>query len=46
MTGLACFLAGMAIAFASMAFIAWAERPRQRRRRLGSLTSVDKGRAG
>jgi hypothetical protein len=45
--GLAAFLLGAALAFAGMAFVAWADRPRQEgKRRLGSLTSVDEGREG
>lgn len=46
MTGLVCFLVGMAVAFALMAADAWAARKSRTGRRLGSLTSVGEGRQG
>jgi len=43
---LAAGLVGAAVAFAVMAFDAWAARKTRTGRRVGSLTSVDEGRQG
>lgn len=39
-------LLGAAAAFAVMAVVTWADKPKPTQRRLGSLTSVDEGRQG